>query len=285
VSAPLLLSAVALVAGGLLFAYPVVAGRRPALAARLERAGAPVRNRARLGARLAVDGRVGRDAEALGARYERSLRQAGGGKTVGRFLAEKVLLAVAFPLVPLLPYAAATGRLPSAGFALALAVLGFVVPDLALRSAVRRRREDIFLDLPEALSVMALALGAGISLRQALELAARDCPGPLGEELERALNLARRERGLGEREALVRVAEQSGEPTFARFAELLAAKESPYVEFLRKQAAQARAEQNRFLERAADRAYLSMHAPVAPLLAVLVLLVAYGLLRFLAETI
>jgi tight adherence protein C len=285
VSAPLLLSALALLAGGLLIAYSVVAGRRPALAARLERAGLPVRTRTRLGPRLAVDARFGLDAEALRSRFERSLRQAGRGKTVARFIGEKALLAVAFPLVPLLPYAAATGRLPSAGFALALAVLGFFVPDLALRSAVKRRREDIFLDLPEALSVMALALGAGISLRQALELAARDCPGPLGEELERALNLARRERGLGEREALVRVARQSGEPTFARFAELLAAKESPYVEFLRKQAGQARAEQNRFLERAADRAYLSMHAPVAPLLAVLVLLVAYGLLRFLAETI
>ena len=284
-STPLLLSAVALVAGGLLVAFSVVAGRRPALAARLERAGAPVRGRARLGDRLTVDARLGREAEAVGARYERSLRQAGDGKTVGRLLAEKALLAIAFPLVPLLPYAAATGRLPSAGFALALAVVGFFVPDLALRSAVKRRREDIFLDLPEALSVMALALGAGISLRQALELAARDCPGALGEELERALNLARRERGLGEREALGRVARQSGEPTFARFTELLAAKESPYVEFLRNQAAQARAEQNRFLERAADRAYLSMHAPVAPLLAVLVLLVAYGLLRFLAETI
>ena len=284
-STPLLLSAVALVAGGLLVAYSVVAGRRPALAARLERAGAPVRSRAHQGNRLTVDARLGREAEAVGARYERSLRQAGDGKTVVRLLAEKALLAIAFPLVPLLPYAAATGRLPSAGFAVALAVIGFFVPDLALRSAVKRRREDIFLDLPEALSVMALALGAGISLRQALELAARDCPGALGEELERALNLARRERGLGEREALVRVARQSGEPTFARFTELLAAKESPYVEFLRNQAAQARAEQNRFLERAADRAYLSMHAPVAPLLAVLVLLVAYGLLRFLAETI
>lgn len=284
-SAPLLIYAVALVAGGLVLAYAVVAGRRPALAARLERAGAPVRRQARLRAPLTVDARLGREVEAFGARYERSLRQAGGGKSVVRLLAEKALLAIAFPLVPLLPYAAATGRLPSAGFALALALVGFFVPDLVLRSAVKRRREDIFLDLPEALSVMALALGAGISLRQALELAARDCPGALGEELERALNLARRERGLGEREALVRVGRESGEPTFARFAELLAAKESPYVEFLRKQAAQARAEQNRFLERAADRAYLSMHAPVAPLLAVLVLLVAYGLLRFLAETI
>ncbi|MDP9286107.1 MAG: hypothetical protein M3P41_14305, partial [Actinomycetota bacterium] len=86
-------------------------------------------------------------------------------------------------------------------------------------------------------------------------------------------------------EALVRLAREAGEPTFERFSELLAVKESPYLEFLRQQAAQARAEQNRYLERAADRAYLAMHAPVAPLLAVLVLLLAYGFLRFLAQTV
>ena len=133
--------------------------------------------------------------------------------------------------------------------------------------------------------MLALALRAGQSLRQALELAARDTAGPLSAELQRALSLARRERGLGEREALVRVAREAGEPTFARFAELLAAKESPYLEFLRQQAREARAEQNRYLERAADRAYLAMHAPLAPLLAVLVLLIAYGFLRFLAHTV
>ena len=60
-------------------------------------------------------------------------------------------------------------------------------------------------------------------------------------------------------------------PAFARFAELLCAKESPYVDFLRAQAREMRAEQNRYLERAADRAYLAMHAPLVPLLAVLVL--------------
>ena len=119
------------------------------------------------------------------------------------------------------------GRPPSAGVLLLLALGGFFAPDLVLRSEVKRRREAIFLDLPEAISVLALALGAGQSLRLALELAARDCPGPLGEELTRALSLARRERSLGERDALVRVARESGEPTFARFAELLSAKESP----------------------------------------------------------
>jgi tight adherence protein C len=219
------------------------------------------------------------------ASYERDLRRAGGRKTLGRFLAEKLLVAVALPLVPLLPYAAATGRLPSAGVLLLLSLAGFFAPDLVLRSEVKRRREAIFLDLPEAISVLALALGAGQSMRLALELAARDCPGPLGEELTRALSLARRHRSLGEREALVRVARRAGEPTFARLAELLSAKESPYLDFLRQQAAQSRAEQNRYLERAADRAYLAMHAPVAPLLAVLVLLLAYGFLRFLAQTV
>jgi tight adherence protein C len=219
------------------------------------------------------------------ASYERDLRMAGGRKMLRRFLADKLLVACVVPVALLLPYAAATGRLPSVGVLLLLAVAGFFLPDLALRSEVKRRREAIFLDLPEVIAVLALTLRAGQSLRQALELAARDCLGPLGEELSRALSLARRERSLSERDALVRVAREAGEPTFARFCELLAAKESPYLDFLRQQAREARAEQNRYLERAADRAYLAMHAPVAPLLAVLVLLLAYGFLRFLAQSV
>jgi len=277
----LLLSSACLVAGGLLLAY-AYAYRRPAFAVRLARAEG-VRTDTVAGRGLGLETPAW--LSGVRASYERDLRRAGGRKTLARFLAHKGLVAVAVPFVALLPYAAASGRLPSAAVLLLLAVAGFFVPDLMLRSEVKRRREAIFLDLPEAIAVLALALGAGQSLRQALELAARDCPGALGEELTRALSLARRERALGEREALVRVARDAGEPTFARFCELLAAKESPYLEFLRQQAAQARAEQNRYLERAADRAYLAMHAPVAPLLAVLVLLLAYGFLRFLAQTV
>jgi tight adherence protein C len=279
-SAGLLLSSVCLVGGGLLLVY-AYGSRRPALAIRLARvAGARASRRSR-----GLDLEPPSWLSGLRASYERDLRRAGERKTVRRFLADKMLVAGALPLVPLLPYAAATQRLPSVGVLLLLALAGFFVPDLILRSEVKRRQEAIFLDLPEAIAVLALALGAGQSLRQALELAARDCPGPVGEELTRALSLARRDRSLGEREALVRVARAAGEPTLARFAELLAAKESPYLDFLRQQAAQARAEQNRYLERAADRAYLTMHAPVAPLLAVLVLLFAYGFLRFLAQTV
>ena len=69
-----------------------------------------------------------------------------------------------------------------------------------------------------------------------------------------------------------------------RFAELLAGKESPYAEFLADQATSLRAEQDRYLEQAAERAYLAMHLPVAPLLAVLVLLLTYGFLHTLATS-
>ena len=276
----LLLSSACLIVGGLVLAYAYVYRRLP-LATRLARSAGTAGHRP-IGDELGLE--LPSWLDGVRRSYERDLRQAGSDRTLARFLLEKALVAVAAPLVLFLPYVAAAGRPPSAGVLLLLASGGFFVPDLLLRSEVRRRREAIFLDLPEAISVLALSLGAGQSLRQALELAARDCPGPLGEELTRALSLARRERSLGERDALARIAREAGEPTFARFCELLAAKESPYLDFLRQQAREARAEQSRYLERTADRAYLAMHAPVAPLLAVLVLLLAYGFLRFLAQT-
>ena len=192
--------------GGLVLWYAYIF-RRPSLATRLARAegvGPSVPARERLGVELPSWLSGVRDS------YQRDLRQAGGRKTVTRFLVDKLLVACALPVVLLLPYAAAAGRLPSAAVLLLLAVAGFFCPDVLLRSEVKRRREAIFLDVPEAMAVLALALRAGQSLRQALELAARDCPGPLGEELTRALSLARRERSLGEREALVRVAREAG---------------------------------------------------------------------------
>ena len=279
----LVLSSLALVAGGLLLMYHALTRRRPSLSIRLARvdtrrsAGDAI---ASLPQPLAVPGWFTR----ITAYYARELRRAGDRKSLRLLLAHKALLAFATPFVVLAPYAAATVRTPSLALVLLLAAAGSFVPDLLLRQQVKRRREAIFLDLPEALSVLALALGAGHSLRRALELAAKDTHGPLGAELQRALTVARRER-VSEREALVRVARESGEPSFIRFCDLLAAKESPYLDFLRQQAREMRAEQARYLERAADRAYLAMHAPLAPLLAVLVLLLAYGFLRFLAHTV
>lgn len=279
----LLFASICLITGGLLIGYGLLAGRRPALSLRLARAEGlmPINVRPA----TLREQELPRWVNDLLGRYQRDLRRAGEGKTVARFLEEKLLLAITVPLVPLLPFLAATRHPLPPVVLLILAAIGFFVPDLALRSDIKRHRESIFLDLPDVISVMSLALRAGKSLRQAIQLAAEDCPGPLGQELTRALSLSRRERYLSDREALIRTAQDAGEDTFIRFAELLAAKESPYLEFLRGQAAQVRAEQSRYLDRAADRSYLAMHAPVAPLLMVMVLLFAYGFLHFLATTI
>jgi tight adherence protein C len=281
VNVTLLLSCLGFVAGGLMVAVHLLAPQRAPLAERLttvRRSRHASLNGGRLGDRtLPFTLR-------LRGLYERDLRRTGGEKSLRRLFQEKVLVGFAVPFVLAAPYAAAVGRLPSPVLLVFLAVGGFFLPDLLLRHEIKQRREELFLDLPELISVLALALGAGQSLRRALELAGRDCEGPLAVELERALSLARRQQNLSEREALVQVARESGEPSFTRFAELLAAKESPYLDFLRQQARETRAEQSRYLERAAERAYLAMHAPVAPLLAVLVLLLAYGFLHFLAQT-
>ena len=271
-------------AGALLLVWHRFAAKTPALGVRLARARGAIVAETALSRRRRADLAVPLWLQVRLDRYEEQLRLADERKTLTRFLVEKAAATVALPLIVLAPYAAATQRPPPLLLLLGLALAGFFVPDLSLREQVKRRREAILFELPDALSMIALALGAGQSLRQALELAARDCGGPLGRELAGALTRARRERGLDEREALLQVARESGEVHFARFAELLAAKESPYLDFLRAQAAQARAEQNRLLEQAGDRAYLAMHGPLAPLLAALVLLVAYGFLHFLAQT-
>jgi tight adherence protein C len=281
VNVTLLLSSLCFVAGGVMVAVHLRSPQRAPVAERL--------STVRRSRHASLDGAHSGDRalpylSRLRGMYERDLRRTGGEKTLRRLLQEKVLVAFAAPFVLAAPFAAAVGRFPSPILLALLAVGGFFLPDLLLRHEIKQRREELFLDLPELISVLALALGAGQSLRRALELAARDCEGPLAVELERALSLARRQQNLSEREALVRVARESGEPSFTRFAELLAAKESPYLDFLRQQARETRAEQGRYLERAAERAYLAMHAPVAPLLAVLVLLLAYGFLHFLAQT-
>lgn len=283
----LLLCSLCLVAGGLLLVVHALSRRRPSLKVRLARA------EGQLPPPAALDGLAGvgvpeslRElSERVRLSYEERLRRAGRSETVRDFLLKKLLLTFAVPFVPLLPYTAAVGHPPSVIVVVLLAAAGFAIPDLVLHSEAAQRREAIFLDLPEALSVMALSLRAGQSLRQALELAARDCEGPLGGELTRALSLARLDQTLDERDALAKVARDTGEPTFVRFTELLGAKESPYLEFLRTQAQGLRSEQNRYLERAADRAYLAMHAPLIPLLAVLVLILAYGFIHFLTQTI
>jgi Flp pilus assembly protein TadB len=281
-NAALVLCSVCLVLGGLLIRAHALSRRRLPLAVRVARARSEVPSSAENKLALGVPDWARRLTMRASAFYEDSLRRAGRSEAPSRLLLKKLLLAFAVPFIPLLPYSVTVQHAPSVLLVLVLAIVGFSVPDLVLRSEARQRREALFLDLPEAVSVMTLSLRAGQSLRQALELAARDCDGPLGAEFSRALSLARRDRTLGEREALVTIAKDAGEPMFLRFAELLAAKESPYVDFLRGQAREMRSEQSRYLERAADRAHMAMHGPLLLVIPAVILLAAYGFFHFLS---
>jgi Flp pilus assembly protein TadB len=283
VNAALLFASLCLVVGGLLLCEHVLSRRRVALSVRLARArgGEPALQGT---VEASIPESVREWSEGVRVGYAQELRKAGKSETVARLLAKKALFAFAMPWCPLVVYAAAAGRLPSAVVLLVLAVFGFSLPDLALRMEAKQRREALLMDLPDALAVMALSLGAGQSLRRALGLAAQDCQGPLGEELTRALSLAHRDKTISEREALVVVAHETGEEGFTRFAELLAAKESPYLAFLRTQAKTLRADQDRHLERAADSAYRRMQLWIAPLAGVMLLILAYGFLHLLANS-
>lgn len=79
----------------------------------------------------------------------------------------------------------------SAGGAAVAAVLLPVIGALAIPTwinrAVRQRADRVRTDLPEVLDLMSIAVEAGQGFEAALELVGRDIPGPLADELRRAL--------------------------------------------------------------------------------------------------
>lgn len=82
----------------------------------------------------------------------------------------------------------------------AFGLLGFFLPDLALRSEAKERQEEINRALPDFLDVLAVTVSAGLDFRSALGRVADAFEGPLSDEVRTAL----RQMMLGEsrREAL-----------------------------------------------------------------------------------
>jgi hypothetical protein len=149
VNATLALSSACLVVGGLLLRAHALANRRPSLAVRLARARGehPAEGENPLAAGVPKWARVWW--ERIEALYAERLHRAGREETPGQFILKKLLLAVAVPFVPLLPYSAAVQHAPSPPVVLVLAVTGFMVPDLVLRSEVQQRREALFWTCPK----------------------------------------------------------------------------------------------------------------------------------------
>jgi tight adherence protein C len=77
---------------------------------------------------------------------------------------------------------AAPGR-TSLLVAVAMPAAGFVVPDALLEREARRRQRRLLAAMPDALDLLAVAVGSGRGPRAGLEQLARTGEGPLAEEL------------------------------------------------------------------------------------------------------
>ena len=105
---------------------------------------------------------------------------------LARIVMIKPMLAFGGALLGLLVFAGA----PSAGrfvIAVLIVALAYFIPDLLLRNRAQKRREEIRLELPNALDQMLISVQAGLGFETAMGRAGENGRGPLADELIRTL--------------------------------------------------------------------------------------------------
>lgn len=172
----------------------------------------------RLGASLAA-----RHPVLLGARTRRTL--ALQGRTPGDLLVEKAVLATGGLVVPLMAQVAASmvgTRLPvtPVGLSLLLAVLGWFVPDLRVRSRSRAVHQDAAEVVLVYIDLVTLGRLANQSASRALDEAARMSDHPVMTRIRTALERSRLEQRTPWAE-LERVAEELELPELSELVEVL----------------------------------------------------------------
>lgn len=156
----------------------------------------------------------------------------------------------------------------------ALGAAGLVTAPRVQRVVARRRHEAaLAADLPEVVDLLAVAVGAGLTVRDAVRAVARRSAGPLAREL--ASVVADAEAGRPFADALDDLPVRAGEPTRALAAALAGCVRygSPVGPTLAALAAEARDAERRRMEQAARRVPVLLLFPL-----VLCILPAFALL-------
>ncbi len=198
----------------------------------------------------------------------RRLRRAGRADTVEQFRAQQVVagaLAVAGGLLLAIVLAATRGGavVPLVALVVVAGLLGVLAPDWWLGQQVARREARLLAQMPTVTELLALAVGAGEGATGALERVVRQTRGELSEELARTLADARAGTPLAS--ALQGLADRTGLPALARFAEGVAVaveRGSPLADVLRAQAQDVREEGRRALMQTGGRKEVLMMVPV-----------------------
>jgi tight adherence protein C len=98
---------------------------------------------------------------------------------------------------------------------IALAGVGFIVPDLAVSSKARQRKEHIRAELPDALDLMAVSVEAGMGFDGAISKLTENMSGPLADEF--ALTLSEIRIGESRQDALKKLSARTSTPELASF--------------------------------------------------------------------
>jgi len=96
-----------------------------------------------------------------------------------------------------------------------LAGLGFILPDLAVSSKARQRKERIRAELPDALDLMAVSVEAGMGFDGAISKLTDHMSGPLADEF--ALTLSEIRIGETRQDALKKLSARTSTPELAAF--------------------------------------------------------------------
>ncbi|GAA4627335.1 type II secretion system F family protein [Cellulomonas oligotrophica] len=217
-----------------------------------------------LGDLVRVVARIGSPTADLRHRLERAGRQ----ETVEQFRAQQVVwgvLGLVAGLVLSLVLAATRGGVTVAlvGLVAVVTFVAVLVPDWLLGRQVQRREERMLAEMATVTELLALAVSAGEGAVGALERVVRQTRGELAGELARTLADARS--GTPVVQALERLADRTGLPSLARFAEGVAVaveRGTPLADVLRAQAQDVREEGRRALMQTGGRKEVLMMVPV-----------------------
>jgi tight adherence protein C len=200
-----------------------------------------------------------------GAELHRQLRLVRPGADPRWFAALQVLLGGAAALASVAA-SLAIGAPASLALGLTLVggVLAFIAPQLWLRAASGRRRQNIIAELPALCRLLALALDVGMSLDRALLVVARRSAGPLGRALQAASEEVVGDRRL--KDALADLGTRERVPELDSFITLLLVSEREGLELIPSLEAMAMSLHERRAARtieAAEKGSIKMLAPVA----------------------
>jgi tight adherence protein C len=198
-------------------------------------------------------------------RIRHLLMLAGEPFSLTGFLALMILTGVAAPglfLALLLLGDASFGSMQLLGL-LAFTFVGFYLPYFWLARRVRRRQDEIFKSLPNALDLVTTCVEAGLGLDSAFAKVAERLPGSFGDELARALH----EMALGRsrRDALREVGERTGVSDVITFVNSIIHAEmtgSSIGDVLRVQADHMRTRRRQRVEQIAQRIPIWMTFPL-----------------------